>query len=69
MRANIRGAEAFTLYSAVIGVALAALLAQTRVLAFGSFRTMVFAFLGADLGVYILMKTGVIKTPGGRSER
>ena len=69
MRANIRGAEAITLFSAIVGVALAAVLAQTRVLAFGSFETMALAFLAADFGVYILMKKGVIKTPGGRADR
>lgn len=66
MRTNLRRPEAFALLSAVVGVALSAVLAQTRVLAFASFQMMSLAFLGADLGVYILMKAGVIRMPGVR---
>ena len=69
MPLNIRSAEGFALFSAVFGVALAALLAQTRVLAFGSFQMMAFTLLGADAVLYVLMKLGVIRTPGGRPER
>ena len=64
MSANIRSPEVFVLVSALIGIVLAALLAQTRVLAFGSFQMMAIAFVVADLAVYILMKVGVIKAPG-----
>lgn len=63
MSANIRNPEAFMLFSAVFGVALAAVLAQTKVLAFGSFQMMAIAFIVADLAVYALVKLGVIKTP------
>jgi hypothetical protein len=69
MSLNIRSAEGFALFSAVFGIALAALLAQTRVLAFGSFQTMALTLLGADALLYILMRLGVIKTPGGSTER
>lgn len=69
MPGNIRNAEALTLFSAVFGIALAALLAQTRVLAFGSFQMMALVFLGADLALYVLMKTGVIKAPGRHGDR
>ncbi len=61
-------AEAFTLFSAIAGVALAALLAQTRVFAFGSFQVMAVCMLGADAGLYILMKLGLVKVPGSRSQ-
>ncbi|MEO8576378.1 MAG: hypothetical protein ABI556_06755 [Gemmatimonadales bacterium] len=64
MSANIRKPEVFMLFSAVFGIALAAVLAQTRVLAFGSFQMMAIAFVVADLAVYALMKLGVIKMPG-----
>jgi uncharacterized membrane protein affecting hemolysin expression len=64
MSANIRSPEIFMLVSAVIGIVLAALLAQTRLLAFGSFPMMAIAFVVADLAVYVLMKVGVIKLPG-----
>lgn len=67
MSLNIRSPEAFMFVSALIGIALAALLAQTRVLAFGSFQMMAIAFVVADLAVYVLMKLGVIKAPGRRT--
>ena len=67
MSLNIRSPEAFMLVSALIGIVLAALLAQTRVLAFGSFQVMAIAFIVADLAVYVLMKLGVIKAPGRRA--
>jgi len=44
---------------------LAALLAQTKVLAFGSFRMMAVVFVAADLLTYIIMKMGIIKSPDG----
>jgi len=69
MPLSIRSAEGFAFVSAVLGIALAALLSQTRVLAFGSFQTMAFVLLGADALLYLLMKLGVIKTPGGRTGR
>jgi len=56
-------AEGFFISSAVFGVLLAALLAQTRVLAFGSFRMMVIVFLIADVISYITMKTGLMRSP------
>lgn len=56
-------AEGFFVSSAILGVLLAALLAQTRLLAFGSFRMMVIVFLIADIIGYITMKTGLMKSP------
>lgn len=56
-------AEGFALASAIFGVMLAALLAQTKVLAFGSFRMMAAVFIIADVLTYILMKAGIIKSP------
>jgi len=56
-------AEGFALYSAVVGVLIAALLAQTQMLAFGSFRMMVAVFLVADLMTYLTMKAGIIRSP------
>lgn len=56
-------AEGFAISSAVIGVMFAALLAQTKVLAFGSFKFMALVFLAADLMTYIMMKAGIVKTP------
>jgi len=56
-------AEGFAISSAVVGVLLAALLAQTHVLAFGSFRMMAVVFLIADLLTYVTMKVGIIKSP------
>ena len=56
-------AEGFAITSAIVGVMLAALLAQTRVLAFGSFRMMAAIFVAADLFTYIIMKAGIIKSP------
>jgi hypothetical protein len=56
-------AEGFFVSSAIFGVMLAALLAQTRVLAFGSFRMMVFVFLVADVIGYITMKTDLMRSP------
>ncbi|HEX2722089.1 MAG TPA: hypothetical protein VHM24_04170 [Gemmatimonadaceae bacterium] len=61
-------AEMFTLYSAVAGIALAALLAQTRVFAFASFQVMALCLLAADVCLYVLMKAGIIRTPGSRRE-
>lgn len=58
-------AEGFAVTSAIVGVMLAALLAQTEILAFGSFRMMAAVFVVADLLTYIVMKTGIIKSPGG----
>lgn len=58
-----RSAEGFAVTSAIVGVMLAALLAQTKVLAFGSFRMMAAVFLAADLLTYISMKVGIIKSP------
>lgn len=63
-----RSVEGFAIYSAIVGILLAALLAQTRVLAFGSFRTMVLIFLSTDLMLYISMKLGIIKLPAGRDK-
>lgn len=65
MREKLRNLspEAFTLFSALVGIALAAALALTRVLAFGSFRMMVAVFLVTDLAVYVMMKVGIIKSP------
>ncbi len=58
-------AEGFAITSAIVGVMLAALLAQTKVLAFGSFRMMATVFVAADLLTYITMKAGFIKSPTG----
>lgn len=58
-------AEGFAIASAVFGVLLAALLAQTRLLAFGSFKMMAIVFLAADLLTYVTMKVGIIETPAG----
>ena len=58
-------AEGFAVTSAIVGVMLAALLAQTNILAFGPFRMMAAVFLIADLLTYIIMKAGIIKSPGG----
>ena len=57
-------AEGFAVTSAIVGVMLAALLAQTKFLAFGSFRMMAAVFVAADLLTYICMKVGIIKSPG-----
>ncbi len=57
-------AEGFAVTSAIVGVMLSALLAQTKVLAFGSFRLMVIVFVAADLLTYLTMKAGIIKSPG-----
>ena len=46
---------------------LAALLSQTTLLAFGSFRMMAIVFLIADLLTYLSMKAGIIKSPSGWS--
>ena len=59
-------AEGFALSSAVLGVLLAALLSQTKVLAFTSFKMMVVIFLVADVLLYATMKMGIIKPPGAR---
>ena len=56
-------AEGFAITSAIVGVMLAALLAQTNVLAFGSFRMMAAVFVAADMLTYISMKAGIIKPP------
>jgi hypothetical protein len=56
-------AEGFAVTSAIVGVMLAALLAQTKVLAFGSFRMMATVFVAADLLTYITMKAGIVKSP------
>ena len=56
-------AEGFFVSSAILGVMLAALLAQTHVLAFGSFRMMVMVFFIADVIGYITMKTGLVRSP------
>lgn len=56
-------AEGFAVVSAVMGVLLAALLAQTQVLAFGSFRMMAAVFIIADVFTYVIMKLGLIKSP------
>ncbi|MEO7368586.1 MAG: hypothetical protein ABIZ36_11545 [Gemmatimonadaceae bacterium] len=61
-----RSAEGFAIASAVVGVLLAALLSQTKVLAFTSFKMMVVIFLVADVLLYLTMKTGIIKPPGAR---
>ncbi len=58
-----KSAGGFAIYSAILGVLLAALLAQTHVLAFGSFRMMVATFLITDLMMYITMKLGIIRSP------
>jgi hypothetical protein len=56
-------AERYLISSAVLGVMLAALLAQTHVLAFGSFRLMAIVFLVADAIGYVTMKTGLMRSP------
>ena len=56
--------EGFCVLSAVSGVFLAALLAQTRVLAFASFQAMTLMFLSTDAALYISMKLGIIRSPG-----
>ena len=56
-------AEGFAITSAIVGVMLAALLAQTRVLAFGTFRMMAAVLIIADLMTYITMKAGIIRSP------
>lgn len=56
-------AERFAVTSAVMGVLLAALLAQTKLLAFGSFRMMAAVFVIADVFTYILVKMGILKSP------
>lgn len=61
-------AEGFAISSAVLGVLLAALLSQTKVLAFTSFKMMVVIFLAADVLTYIVMKMGIIKSPGARQK-
>lgn len=61
-------AEGFALCSALMGIALAAILAQTRIFAFGSFRAMLVSFLVADLGLYALMKLRFIKAPRDRRQ-
>ncbi len=58
-----RTPEGFCIFSAIVGIFLAALLAQTRVLAFGSFGVMVLIFLSTDLMLYVTMKLGLIKSP------
>ena len=63
-----RSVEGFAISSAIVGIFLAALLAQTHVLAFGSFRTMVLIFLSTDVLLYIMMKLGIIKSPGERDK-
>lgn len=55
--------EGFAVKSAVLGVLLAALLTQTQLLAFGSFRIMVAVFVIADVLTYLIMKAGIIKSP------
>lgn len=62
-RAFRMSAEGFAVTSAVMGVLLAGLLAQTKVLAFGSFRMMAAVFVIADVLTYIIMKMGIIKSP------
>lgn len=62
-------AEGFAVTSAIVGVMLAALLAQTKVLAFGSFRMMAAVFVIADLLTYITMKAGIIKSPNERGRQ
>lgn len=56
-------AEGFFVSSAIFGVMLAALLAQTHVLAFGTFKMMVMVFLVADVIGYITMKAGLMRSP------
>lgn len=56
-------AEGFMISSAILGVMLAALLAQTHLLAFASFKQMVIVFLIADVMTYITMKVGLIRSP------
>ena len=56
-------AERFAVYSAIAGILLAALLAQTGVLAFGSFRMMAAVFVVTDLLVYLSMRVGLIRPP------
>lgn len=70
MRDRIRkvSPEIFALYSALIGIALAAVLAQTRIFAFGSFQMMLVSFLVADIGLYAMMKLRLIKAPRDRGQ-
>lgn len=70
MRDRIRNAspEVFALCSALLGIAMAAVLAQTPLFAFGSFRKMLVSFLVADLALYILMKLRFIKAPRDRGQ-
>jgi hypothetical protein len=56
-------AEGFFVSSAIFGVMLAALLAQTHVLAFGSFRMMTLVFIVTDVLTYITMKIGILRAP------
>ncbi len=62
-RAFRMSAEGFAVTSAVMGVLLAAFFAQTKLLAFGSFRMMAAVFVIADVFTYILMKRGILKSP------
>ncbi len=62
-------AEGFAITSGVVGVLLAAILYETKVLAFTSFRMMVVIFLVSDVLLYLTMKTGIIKLPGARGRQ
>ncbi len=64
-----KSAEGFALTSAVFGVLLAALLAQTRLMVFGSFKMMAAVFVSADVFVYLLMKSGIINSPGAGGQQ
>ena len=69
MRSFRSSAEGFAISSAVFGVLLAALLAQTKVLAFATFTRMAIILVIADVGVYLMMKAGLIRSPASRGQR
>jgi hypothetical protein len=58
-------AEGITLVGAIISVLIAALLTQVPALRFGSFWLMAAVLVGADVVVYLLMKTRLFKVPRG----
>ena len=69
MRTHLRNAspELYLVVAATVSIAIAAIFTRVPLLRFGSFTGMSIVLLASDLVIYVLMKTGLMKSPRDRS--
>lgn len=68
MRAYLRNAspELYLVVAAAVSIAIAAIVTRVPLLRFGSFIEMSIVLLASDVVIYLLMKTGLMKSPRDR---